>query len=102
MTQSLYQIIKDAKEELQQQLNDEPDMQYPEDRVHEIVDSICLMPNYQYLELACDNMDLALNEPECGPAFDGTPTPINIICANLYTAISNELHQYLYELEEAA
>lgn len=102
MTQSLYQIIKDAKEELQQQLTDEPDMQYPEDRVHEIVDSICLMPNYQYLELAAANNDLATSEPDCGPAFDGTPTPINIICANLYEAISNELHQYLYEQEEAA
>lgn len=102
MAQSLEQIIIDAKEELQEQLTSEPDMEYPEDRIHEITDSACLMPNYQYLDLAAANNDLATSEPECGPAFDGTATPINIICANIYERINQELFELLYEIQEAA
>jgi len=98
MAQSLDQIISDAKDELQENYRD---VEYPTDLIHEITDSACLMPNYRYLELACENMLLALDTPECGPAFDGSPTPINIIVANLYEAISNGLHEYLYELENA-
>jgi len=97
MTQSLQQIIDGAKEELKDTFKD---AEYPTDLIHEITDSACLMPNCSYLQLACDNMHLALDEPEIGPAFDGTPTPINIIVANLYENISNELHQYLYELQD--
>jgi len=96
MTHSLQQIILDAKEELQQQWQQS---EYPEDQIHEITDSACLMSNYDYLQLAAANTSLALDEPECGPAFDGTPTPINVICANLYELISGELHQHLYELQ---
>lgn len=102
MAQSLEQIIQAAKEELQEQLANEPDMEYPEDRIHEITDNACLMPNYQYLDLAAANNDLATSEPELGPAFDGTPTAINIICANLYERISQELFELLHEIQEAA
>jgi len=97
MTQSLHQIILDAKEELKDSFKD---AEYPTDLIHQIADSACLMPNYSYLKLACDNMHLALDEPECGAAFSGEPTPINIIVANLYEAISNELHQHLYVLQD--
>jgi len=102
MTQSLTQIIEGAKEELQEQLISEPDMEYPEDRIHEITDGTCLMPDYRYLDLAAANNDLATSEPECGPAFDGTATPINIICANLYQRISQELFELLYEIQQEA
>jgi len=97
MTQSLEQIITGAKEELKDNFKD---AEYPTDLIHEITGSACLMPNYSYLKLACENMHLALDEPDCGPAFDGSPTPINIIVANLYENISNELHQYLYVLQD--
>ena len=96
---TLYKIIETAKEEFKENYKD---CDYAEDYIYEITDSACLLDNYTFLKLACDNLDLALNEPELGAAFDGTATPINIIAANLYENISNELHQYYYELEEAA
>jgi len=102
MTQSLEQIIGTAKEELQEQLANEPDMEYPEDRIHEITDNCCLLPNHHYLELAAANIGLAMNEPECGPAFDGKATPISIICANLYERINQELFELLCEIKEPA
>ena len=96
---TLYKIIETAKEEFRENYKDS---EYPEDYIYEITDSACLLDNHTFLKLACDNMSLALNEPELGAAFDGSSTPINIIAANLYENISNELHQYYYELEEAA
>jgi len=100
MALTLEQLITSAKEALEEALYYEPDIEYPEDRIHEITDNACLLPNHTYLQLAADNMELALEEPELGPAFDGRPTPVNIICANLYEHISQELFQHLYSLQE--
>ena len=36
------------------------------------------------IQLALENVELGTNEPELGPAFDGRPTPVNIIAANVY------------------
>lgn len=97
MKQSLEKIIEDAKEEFKENYKS---YEYATDLIHEITDNTCLLDNYTFLKLACDNLDLALNEPELGPAFDGSATPINIICANLYEYISNELFQYLHILQD--
>ncbi len=74
----------------------------PADAVNEIAD-ICV-PVYTagLLQLAANSPELAVDEPECGPAFDGTPTPTNIIAANVYEAIIADLHEYAGELKEAA
>jgi len=94
---TLNKIISDAKEEFR---DNHKNYEYPTDLIHEITDAACLLPNYTFLKLACDNIELALDEPEIGPAFDGKATPINIIAANLYETISNELYQYHLELDE--
>lgn len=56
------------------------------------------------LEAAAHNVDLASREPDCGPAFDGTPTPVNIIAANYYElleeAMWEEVDRIIRETEE--
>lgn len=54
------------------------------DVIHEIADSCVPVYTSQLLELANGDNCLATDEPEIGPAFDGTPTPVNIIAANVY------------------
>jgi hypothetical protein len=53
------------------------------------------------MECAADNIDLAVAEPELGPAFDGKPTPVNIVASNIYEAITADLWEYLEELRQA-
>jgi len=89
-------IISAAKEELRE-LYDTAD--YPEDLVFEIADSHVPVYHHQLCQLAAEDFDLMLTEPELGPAFDGTPTPINIIAANVYERISAALHEELYDLQ---
>ena len=64
----------------------------PHDAIHEVADGAVPGYNYDLLQLAADlSNGLALTTPEIGPAFDGTPTPINIIAANVYEAVEAAL-----------
>ena len=54
------------------------------DTISEIADSAVSVYNYDLLRLAADNLHLALDEPDCSPFFDGRPTPVNIIAANIF------------------
>ena len=38
---------------------------------------------------------IATSEPELGPAFDGRPTPTNIIAANIYELLCEEMWCYI-------
>ena len=86
----LYRMKKDAVEELKDSLRDYPDND-EHDTIHEIADSSVPVYTYDLLQLAANNLDLAVVEPEIGPAFDGSPTPVNIIAANIYEEITQEL-----------
>ncbi len=59
----------------------------PHDVIHEIADSSVPVYHADLLRVASENWELMTDEPEVGPAFDGSPTPINIIAANLYEHI---------------
>lgn len=102
---SLQALLNDARESLKNDY-DLLDQNYPEDCISEVADGFTPVYNYDLLQYAANNMQLALDEPDIGPAFDGSPTPINIIAANIYEAIYNYLHEELddirTELEEAA
>ena len=63
------------------------------DIAHEIVDGMVPVYTADLLRLALDDLWLASTEPEIGPAFDGRPTAVNIIAANVY----EELYQKVYE-----
>jgi len=69
------------------------------DVIHEIADSCVPVYTSQLLELANEDNGLATEEPELGPAFDGTPTPVNIIAANIYERLTAALWDALREFE---
>lgn len=74
---------------------------YPEDDLFEITDGCVPVYSSDLLDIAADCPDVALSEPELGPAFDGSPTPINIIAANIFERLLNVAHEeYQALLEE--
>ena len=85
-------ILAGAVESMRTDYDDLREAIHPSDTLHEIADGHVPIYSYELLELAADEPRFALDEPECGPAFDGTPTPVNIIAANVYEALSNDLH----------
>ena len=102
MTISLQDIISGAVEELREWCKDNPDGDPVDNGIlNEFADGAVPVYNYDLLQLAADlSNGLALTEPEIGPAFDGTPTPINIIAANVYEAVEAELHEEWRRIEE--
>ena len=87
-TTTLYGLEQGIKAEVRERAKELLEDAYPEDTLTEMVDSWVPIYNSDLLDVAADNMDMALLEPEVGPAFDGTPTPINIIAANIYEALN--------------
>jgi hypothetical protein len=70
------------------------------DVIHEVADSCVPVYTSQLLELANGDNCLATDEPEIGPAFDGTPTPVNIIAANVYERLTAVLWEEWREIED--
>ncbi|KKK84065.1 hypothetical protein LCGC14_2787120 [marine sediment metagenome] len=99
MSQSLYEIIKLAREELRGRAKDNKDETEPHDSIHEIADSSVPVYTGDLLQLAADNLELATAKPELGPAFDGSPTPVNIVAANVFEAIEAGLWEEWKEIE---
>lgn len=91
----MFNLLKDARQELRERLEDwgEDDFEQdePHDIIHEIADSNVPVYTSDLMQLAADDLSLATNEPELGPAFDGSPTPTNIVAANVYDAITEDL-----------
>ncbi len=101
---TLSTILEGAREDLLDRwtnYRDEfgPRDDYASDVIAEIADSSVPVYTYDLMRIAAEDNSLATDEPELGPAFDGSPTPVNIIAANVYEAISNDLHAYLQELQ---
>ena len=88
---NLYQIVQDAVEELRDWHVDNPGEDEPHDTIHEIADSAVPVYTGDLLRLAAENIALAVDEPELGPAFDGAPTPVNIIASNVYEHVERAL-----------
>ncbi|KKM03825.1 hypothetical protein LCGC14_1770480 [marine sediment metagenome] len=84
---TLYELERSIRAEVQEKAEELKEATYPEDLITEMVDGWVPIYNGQILEVAADSMDMAILEPELGPAFDGTPTPINIIAANIYETL---------------
>jgi hypothetical protein len=97
----LREIISDAREEFAEWFAENPGDPYPEDQIHEIADTSVPVYTADLLQLGSDNWDLMLTEPEIGPAFDGTPTPVNIIAANVYETIGAALYEDLQTLRDS-
>ena len=87
---TLYDLEQEVRQDIRQWAEDNPDnndIDY-DGSLHEIVDGSVPVYNSEILGLAAENYELAIDEPELGPAFDGSPTPINI-AANIYEHLSN-------------
>jgi hypothetical protein len=100
----LTDIEKSAREELRDRWeNYREDFEggCESDVIHEIADSSVPVYTSQLLDLAAEDNCLATDEPELGPAFDGTPTPVNIIAANVYERLTEVLWEAWHELDEA-
>jgi len=91
MHSDMYDTIESAKKDLREWYKDNQEETEPHDTIHEIADQAVPVYNSDILEWAAEDHDLALDVPELGPAFDGTPTPINIIAANIYERIQDAL-----------
>lgn len=76
------------------------DLPHITDVAHEIADGLVPVYDYDIMALAMDDIDLALNVPELGPAGDGTPTAINLIAANIYELLFDYVTERLWEEEE--
>lgn len=101
---TLHQLVNDAIEELREWRKEHPECDEPHDQIHAIADSSVPVYTHQLLQLAADNCHLATDEPELGPAngcnFDGTPSPVNIIAANVYEHIEAALWEAWREMED--
>lgn len=99
MTTGLQQVIENAIEDLKDWMSENPG-DSPSERITEIADESTPIMNWDILQCAEDDMTLALTEPEIGPAFDGTPTAINIIAACIYERLESELWEYYHDHED--
>lgn len=91
----------ESAETLSDNNNETKDGQCIGDLISEISDSNVPTYNYDLLELAQDESEIALNEPEIGHGVAGN-NPIGLIQANVYEAINNELYAELDRLKEGA
>ncbi len=101
MANDLQDIIDGAVDNLREWCKDNPDGDPTYDgTLHEFADGVVPVYTGDLLDLAAGNNGLAVTTPELGPAFDGTPTPVNIIAANVYEAVNDALHVVWQEIEE--
>ena len=101
----LQDIIAGAVAEFAEWIKDNPDEAEPNEGIGEIAGSNVPIYTADLIQLGADNWELMMTESEIGPAFDGTPTPLNILAANVYDAITTALwerwQQHLDEQQEA-
>jgi hypothetical protein len=96
---TLYALERDAIAELREWREDHPHEE-PHDAIHEIADSSVPVYTGDLLRLAAENIALATDEPEVGPAFDGSPMPVNIIAANVYEHLERALWDAWQTMED--
>ena len=94
---TLWDRIKYVREEINERLEDEPDQDL-HDLAHEVADGNCPTYTSEIMQYAADDINLATNEPDIGPAFDGSPTPVNIIAANIYERLYEEAWEEIRKL----
>lgn len=80
-----------VRQALREWIEENPKADEPHDFISETADSEAPVYNGTLLDYAAESNDIALRAPDIGPAFDGTPTPINIIAANIYELLEEEM-----------
>ena len=88
---TLSDLVDSAREELRDWRQANPYATESHDAIFEIADSLVPVYTGDLIQLAAEHLPLATNEPEIGPAFDGKPTPTNIIAANVFEYLESAL-----------
>jgi hypothetical protein len=88
-----------AIDELRDMFYNDPEKDLDDD-IFELADQSVPVYTSDLLEAAAAHIDFAVNEPELGPAFDGSPTPVNIIASNIFDYFNAELWEEYYRLQE--
>ncbi len=92
---TLQQLVDIAIGDLKDWAEENPECNEPHDTIHEIADSSTPVYTYDILKIGADNwQEIALVKPELGPAFDGEPTPVNIMAANIYEHVEGKLWEW--------
>jgi len=94
----LYDIIEDAKKELQEWIEENPKMRDIGDRISEITDESVPIYNYDLMMIGAENLDLAVTAPE----MEGDGSAVNAMQLVVYDAIYVELNDYVREIERDA
>lgn len=103
----LRSILRSAREEFQERWTNYRDDfgargEYASDVIAEIADSSIPVYTSDLLALACEDNSLVVEAPELGAAFDGSPTPANIIAANVYERVTADLFEAFDEIQKEA
>jgi len=77
------------------------DGEFYQDMIHEIADSCTPIYSSDLLGWASNYIVFAIKEPDYGPAFDGSSTPVNIIAGNIYEWLTSELYEYVDDRQYA-
>ncbi len=98
---TLDELRDGAKAELRERFNDFPgefDGGEPHDVIHEIADSSVPVYNVELVELA-GIPEVGHHETELPPAFDGTPTIINVAATAVFELLEAALWDEWREIE---
>ena len=97
---TLRDIINEAQEDLREWCKDDPDGDPCDNMISEL--AVRSVPFYigDIINMAANDIELATATPESGPAFNGTPTPVNIIAANVYEAVTVALYEEWETIKE--
>lgn len=98
MSRTLYQLKKSVREDVKERAKDGHTDRHG-DFLREVADGNVPVYYADILACAAEDVSLATEVPECGPAFDGTATPCNIIAANIYEALQAEAQEAWTEIE---
>jgi len=102
MPNTLREAVIDAKETLQEQITEEDlTEEQAQERIHEIADNHVPIYYADVLDIASNNITIALEIPDMWPAF-GIATPMNLMMGNIYEHICKSLYEVLegYEFDE--
>ena len=101
---TLRDCINGAVEDLNDHLDrgDDPWNGDTHHMIHELADDAVPIYNKDILSIATNDLgEIGCTVPENGPAFDGTPTPVNVAAANIYEAIQAALWETFEERSPA-
>ena len=99
-TPTLNELVEDSIAYLLERLEEKEKYEYVGDIIHEVADSYVPVYTSQLLDLASKNLELATNVPDLWPAFDGSPTVVNIISANVYEHLAEKMRESIERCKE--